>query len=133
VSGIHVSNVGNAPLLKVMYEDQSADEEKQHHSVEKPPLSRLAHHPAEGVRECCRQDYDRQHFEKVCKWCGVLIRMSSIRVKESAAICPQILDDLKCGYWTLRYDLLRTFYSSDNGVAVEVHRNPPARPAARRP
>ncbi len=39
MSGIHVSDVGDSPLFKVMYEDQSADEEKQHHTVEKPSLS----------------------------------------------------------------------------------------------
>jgi hypothetical protein len=45
-------------------------------------LSRLAHHPAEGVSEGRRQEYDRQHFEKVRKGRGVLIRMGSIRVED---------------------------------------------------
>ena len=120
---IHVSDAGEPPLFKVMYEDQSADEEEQHHSVEKPSLSRMAHHPAEGIGEGCRQEYDGQHFEKVCKRRGVLIRMSPIRVKETAAIRAEILDDLQCGYRTLRYDLPRTFDGRDDGIVVEVHRN----------
>ena len=49
--------------------------------------------------------------------------MSSIRVKEAAAIRSKILDDLQCGYRALRYDLLRTLDGSEAGIAVEVHRN----------
>ncbi len=123
MSGIHVRDVRNDPLFKVMYEDQSAYEKKQHYSVEKPSLSRLAHHPAEGVCECCWQEYDRQHFQKVCKWRRVLIRMSSICVEESAAIRAEIFDDLQCGYWTLWYDLLRTLDGSGDGIGTKVHRN----------
>ena len=68
-------------MFKVMYEDQSGDEKKQHHAVEKPSLSRLPNHPAEGVSECCGQEYDRQHFQEVCKRRWVLIGMSPICVK----------------------------------------------------
>ena len=106
-----------------MHEDQSADEEKQHHSVPNPSLSRLAHHPAKRVSECGRHKYDGQRFEKVRQGRGVLIGMSPIRVKETAAARAEILDDLQCGYGALRYDLLRTFDSSDDGIVVEVHRN----------
>jgi hypothetical protein len=49
--------------------------------------------------------------------------MSPIRVKETSAIRSEILDDLQRGYWTLRYDLLRTFDGSDDGIVVEVHRD----------
>ena len=83
--------LANAPLFKVMYEYQSADEEKQHHTVENPSLSRLAYHPAEGIGEGCRQEHDRQHFEKVCKWRGILIRMGSIRVKETPPFVPRFM------------------------------------------
>ena len=112
-----------SPLFKVMYEDQSADEEKHHHAVEKPSLSRLANHPAEGVGQGRRQEHDGQHFEKVRQRRGVLIRMGPIRVKETAAIGAEILDDLQCGYRTLRYDLLGALDGSGYRIVVEVHRN----------
>ena len=86
MSGIHVSDVREPSLFKVMYENQSADEQKQHHSVEKPSLSRLADHPAEGVGEGCGQEHDRQRFEEVCKRRGIPIRMSPIASETS----PQI-------------------------------------------
>jgi hypothetical protein len=69
-----------------MYEDQCASKEKHHHPVQKPSLSRLANHLSEAVSQCRRQEHDGQHFEKVCKRRGVLIRMSPIRVKEAAAV-----------------------------------------------
>jgi hypothetical protein len=106
-----------------MYKEQSASEEKHHHVVQKPSLSRLANHPAEGVCQCRRQEYDRQHFEKVGKRRGVLIGVRSIRVKKAASIRTEILDDLQCGYWTLRYDLLGTLDGSGNRIVMEVHRN----------
>ena len=49
MSEIHVSDMGNPLSFEVMYEEQSADKEKDHDAVEKPSLSRLANHPAEGV------------------------------------------------------------------------------------
>ena len=49
--------------------------------------------------------------------------MSSICVKKAAAIRTEVLDDLQRSYWTLRYDLLRTFDRSDDRIVVEVHRN----------
>ena len=49
--------------------------------------------------------------------------MSSIRVKEAAAVRAEILDDLQCGYRTLRYDLLGTLDGSGDRIVAEVHRN----------
>jgi hypothetical protein len=49
--------------------------------------------------------------------------MSPIRVEETAAIRAEILDDLQCGYRTLRYDLLGAFHGSNHRIGVKVHRN----------
>src|SRR6202041_306502 len=68
--------------------------------------------------------HNGQHFEKVRERRGVLIWMRSIRVKEAAAVCSEILDDLQLSYRTLRYHLLRTFDRSNDRVVVEVHRSP---------
>jgi hypothetical protein len=38
MSEIHVSDMGNPLSFKVMYEEQSADKEKDHDAVEKPSL-----------------------------------------------------------------------------------------------
>src|SRR5208282_1071781 len=110
-------------LFKVVNEDQCAAKEKDHYPVEKPSLSRLANHPAEGVRECRRQEHNRQHLEKVCKRRGVLIGMSSIRVEKTATVRTEILDNLQCGDRALRYDLLGTLDCGGDGIVAEVHRN----------
>jgi hypothetical protein len=106
-----------------MYKEQSASEEKHHHVVQKPSLSRLANHPAESVCQCRRQEHDRQHFEKVGKRRWVLIGVRSIRVKEAAAIRAEILDDLQCGYRTLRYDLVGALDGGGDRIVAEVHGN----------
>ncbi len=123
ISEIHIAEAWIPPLFKVVYEDQSAAEEKHHHVVEKPSLSRLANHPAEGVGQCRGQEHDRQHFDEVGERRGVLIRMSPVGVKEAAAIGAEILDDLERSHGTLRYDLLSTLDGSGDRIVVEVHRN----------
>ena len=66
-----------------------------------------------------------------CKWRGVLIGMSPACVEESPTIRSQILDDLQRCYRTLRYDLLRTFDGSGDGIACGNSWELPARRAPR--
>jgi hypothetical protein len=80
-------------LLKMMDEQQAEAEEQHHQTIEEPALPRLANHAAERVRQCRRDENNRQHFEKICQRNGILVRMSSIGVKESATIRAEILDD----------------------------------------
>ena len=47
--------------------------------------------------------------------------MSSICVKEAAAVGAEILDDLQCSYWTLRYDLMDALDGSGDSIGAEIH------------
>jgi hypothetical protein len=79
MSGIHTSDVDNPPLLKVMYEDQSADEEEKRRDQISSNYEyirqyanrlRVLHHQASGAGTNARD---------ACQW------------PESQDECPQCL------------------------------------------
>ena len=110
-----------SPLLKVMNEEEAASEQKQHHTIEEPSLSRLANHPAEGVGQGRRQEHDGQHFDEVAERCRIFVGMGAVGVKEASAVRAQILDDFKGGHWALGYDLPGALDGGCDCILVEIH------------
>jgi hypothetical protein len=76
--------------------DRCSDQENcGHRSEERPALLCVVDHLAERVGKRGGNGEDREALHEVGESCRVFERMSRVRVEESAAVRPQLLDGLR--------------------------------------
>ncbi len=89
-----------ACLFRGINGTQQHDKDQRHCRQHRPSLPRIAHHLAEGVAQRRRNQQNRQHFNKVAQWRGILKRMCRIDIEEAAAVRPKLFDGNLRRRWT---------------------------------
>jgi len=83
---------GIALLFGIFRHGKEADEQQRHGNKDRPALTGIAHHAAEGVAESGWNQEDRQHGQEIGEGRGILERVRRVGIEEAAAIGAELLD-----------------------------------------
>jgi hypothetical protein len=78
----------------------NTDEKQRRHGAPYGPTMTLRfRHAAQGVRQAARDCKNQDHLEKICERSRIFVWVSAIRIKETATVCAEHLDDfLRCSW-----------------------------------
>jgi hypothetical protein len=74
--------------------DRKRHEQNQHGREDGPALARIAHEPAEGIRQRRRNEENGEHLQKIRQRRGILKGMCGVCVDETATVGAEFLDAL---------------------------------------